>query len=739
MASDTTLRILAIEDDGNFAATLKRLLQTKLHAEVAVADTIDAAREHLSSGSFDLITLDVQLPDGDGLDFLSKIKLELDLAPVIVVTGRGDEPTAARAFEAGASGYVIKDNRLGSYLPPVMRRALEHRWTEESLRVSEIRYRRLFEAAKDGILILDAESGRITDVNPFLKDLLGYSDEEMLGGHLWDIGPFRDVAESKELFKTLQEKDYVRYEHLPLQARDGRSVDVEFVSNVYQADHRPVIQCNIRDISQRRKHEIRQTREYLTLKGIINSTDNPIFSVDDEYRYTSFNQAHSMVMMALYGVDIEVGKSILDYHPFAEDREQALENLGRALRGEKVTVESYAGSEGGRQSFFEIVHNPITDEDGQVIGVAVFAKDLTASKESEEARRQSEEMLQTIFDAVPGMLFLKNKDNMLIRANKGLFRALGVSEEEILGRPLSDIFPNQSEQYLKDDLQVIESGRPLLGIIEQLETPQGVRWLQTDKLPYVDAGGEVVGVIGFSVDISEIRKYAADLERVNQELNGYAHTVSHDLRSPLASIGMMLHLFRDLVEGPQSANVNAEIMDIVAQMSRSLERSDDLIGSLLKLAEAGQSPEQVLAIDVGQMIDGITKDLAEQIRGREITIEVDDDMGEVVADYSHIYQVFANVISNAVAHNQGMSLRIEVRYLGDDGSGGHRYLVRDNGLGIREEDLTKVFAPFYKGKSGGSGIGLATVMKIVGVYRGKIKAYNDKGACFEFTLHDVVL
>lgn len=123
----------------------------------------------------------------------------------------------------------------------------------QEIKTSELRYRRLFEAAQDGILILDAATGAITDVNPFLIRMLGYSREELVQKRLWEVGAFRDVKASQEAFATLQEVEYIRYEDLPLRAKDGRLVDVEFVSNVYWVNDEKVIQCNIRDISERKR------------------------------------------------------------------------------------------------------------------------------------------------------------------------------------------------------------------------------------------------------------------------------------------------------------------------------------------------------------------------------------------------------------------------------------------------------------------------------------------------------
>ena len=122
----------------------------------------------------------------------------------------------------------------------------------DALQESELRYRRLFETAKDGILILDAESGQITDVNPYLADMLGYTHNEMLGKALWEIGQFKDVAESQIAFRQLQNNEYIRYENLPLETEGGQKRHVEFVSNVYLVAGKRVIQCNVRDITDRK-------------------------------------------------------------------------------------------------------------------------------------------------------------------------------------------------------------------------------------------------------------------------------------------------------------------------------------------------------------------------------------------------------------------------------------------------------------------------------------------------------
>ena len=125
----------------------------------------------------------------------------------------------------------------------------------DALKTSEIKYRRLFETARDGILILDSEHGKITDANPFMTELLGYSHDDLIGKELWEIGLLQDKKASQEAFQKLEKEAYIRYEDLPLENLRGEQREVEFVSNLYRENGHTVIQCNIRDITDRKALE----------------------------------------------------------------------------------------------------------------------------------------------------------------------------------------------------------------------------------------------------------------------------------------------------------------------------------------------------------------------------------------------------------------------------------------------------------------------------------------------------
>ncbi len=253
----------------------------------------------------------------------------------------------------------------------------ERKRTEGAMIASEARYRRLFEAAKDGILILNAATGRIVDVNPYLAGLLGYPRETFIGKHLWELGFFKDIAASEAHFQELQAREYIRYDDLPLETCDGRRIDVEFVSNTYIVDGHRVMQCNIRDITERKAAKLGLSR----LGAIVESSNDAIFGTDLDEIITNWNRGAEILFG--YTAGEMVGTSITRLIP-ADRQEEEHQIRAKIKRGEPIGhVETLRRTKDGRLVDVSVTASPIKDAAGKVIGVSKILRDVTVRKKHE--------------------------------------------------------------------------------------------------------------------------------------------------------------------------------------------------------------------------------------------------------------------------------------------------------------------------------------------------------------------
>jgi len=265
---------------------------------------------------------------------------------------------------------------------------------EEKLAASEVRYRRLFESAKDGILILDAETGKIIDVNPFLVSLLGFTRKEFIGREIWDIGFFRDIAANKEKFMELQQKEYVRYENLPLETADGRKINVEFVSNVYLENKHKIIQCNVRDITERRKREDALISSEILRHALLQTIPDLIWLKDQDGRYLMCNTMFERFFGAKEA-DI-VGKTDYDFTDphtadlFCINDRKAIEAGKPSVNEEWITF-----SDDGRHAYLETIKAPMYDIQNKLIGVLGIGRDITKRKKAEDELVLAKENAET--------------------------------------------------------------------------------------------------------------------------------------------------------------------------------------------------------------------------------------------------------------------------------------------------------------------------------------------------------
>lgn len=197
----------------------------------------------------------------------------------------------------------------------------------KALRVSESRYRRLFESARDGILLLNADTGQIEDVNPYLIEMLGYTHAEFLGKKLWEVGTFTDTTESQKMFSKIKRTGYVRYDDLPLRTKADSIIAVEFISNSYDCEGTNVIQCNIRNITERKKTDerIKELAFFDQLTGLPNR-----LLLQDRLKQVMAASSRSGMFCALLFMDMDNFKNLND--TLGHDKGDAvLKQIGQRL------------------------------------------------------------------------------------------------------------------------------------------------------------------------------------------------------------------------------------------------------------------------------------------------------------------------------------------------------------------------------------------------------------------------
>ena len=339
---------------------------------------------------------------------------------------------------------------------------------DKALQESEAEFRSLVEntAAPIGITNL---RGDFTYVNKALADLTGYTVQEMVGRPFMEfLHPEDREAALKVFMKGVSASEEAREIEFRVIRRDGQILTLTSKPTRFEIDGKTVgFQAIITDITERKRVENALRQQRSMLEGIINSSDAPIFSVNKQYRYTNFNRAHASVMKAIYGQDIEIGKSLLDYMTVAEDREEAKRNLDRALAGELVVEEAYSGEETRSRLHFVVSHSPMTTRDGSIIGAAVFAKDITQRKRAEEQVAYQASLLANVNDAI----ISSDPRFILMSWNKGAEAMYGWKAEEVLGRLGAEVlrteFPGTERPKVTRELagtgefhgEVIQSGR----------------------------------------------------------------------------------------------------------------------------------------------------------------------------------------------------------------------------------------------------------------------------------------
>ncbi|MDR3665731.1 MAG: PAS domain S-box protein [Ignavibacteriaceae bacterium] len=384
---------------------------------------------------------------------------------------------------------------------------------EKAITVSELRYRRLFESAKDGIIILNADNGEIVDVNPFITNNLDYLKEDLIGKHLWEIGFLKDSIFNKDSFLELLEHGYIRYEDLPLRKKDGTSMDVEFVSNIYLVDNVKVIQCNIRDITARKRSEEALRNSETRMRTLVQTIPDLIWLKDVDGVYLSCNKMFSRFFGA--AEDDIVGKTDYDFiNSDLADSFLEYDRIAMAAGKPTINEEWVTFADDGHQAFLETIKTPMCDTRGVLIGILGIGRDITSRKLSEDSLLESEVKYRLLAESSPEAIFLIDANGFMIYLNSTAAIQFKADPSEIIGKHLNDIFPPDLAQENLAEIQNVISTKQPMSFEKEMKLPAGTVWT-ANRLTPVIKDNQVVSVLGLSSIITNQKMAELELRKIS--------------------------------------------------------------------------------------------------------------------------------------------------------------------------------------------------------------------------------
>ncbi|HKI53124.1 MAG TPA: PAS domain S-box protein [Anaerolineales bacterium] len=387
---------------------------------------------------------------------------------------------------------------------------------------SELRYRRLFEAAQDGILILDAKTGMIEDVNPYLIKILGYSREEFIKKRIWEVGAFIDIESSKEAFEALQENEYIRYEDLPLRTKGGRLIQVEFVSNVYQAGEEKVIQCNIRDITEHKQIIAALQENEKKYHDLIDQSPDGYFIIEVSGNILTVNEA--MCKALKFNEEEFLSMSIWDIIP-EKLLDQYRERLTKILKGESLqeAAEYEVYGKNGNIHYVEVLSAP-RYSGGNIIGFQGVARNISDRKRAESALLESEEKFRKLVKHLPTMVYTVaiGGTGASIYVSPQIETLFGYTSDEWLADPelwSKSLHPDDRQHVLKRTGHTDQINKPFNMEYRMFTRDGRLMWVHDQVTLVYDPKGQPIYWQGIILDVTERKQMEHDIRLRTEDLS----------------------------------------------------------------------------------------------------------------------------------------------------------------------------------------------------------------------------
>ena len=777
MTAEDPIRVLYAEDNTQDAdLTRSHFAEHAPDFAIEIVRTGQGCLDRCRDGGFDLVLLDNHLPDMDGLDMLAELSRPDDAAPVVMVTGVGDEDVVVKALRMGAADYVSKQKDYLDALPELLRGVAEdHRWKRSAgLLVADSPRRILY--VEHWPMDIELTLRHFSEHAPrFTVDVVGSCaaalarlgqapEYDLVLVDLWmpdqsgldfvreanhsrvRLPPFIMISGKGDEATALASlklgaADYVL-------KRDGYLDQLGYtIDRAIARDELDRVNEQLRvELAERVSAEEALRESEGQYRELFESASDAVLVIDlDTSRVIDANAMAS----ALYGYDHGEMLTKRSTDLSAEPEETRRRQEDARLTPGQVTVVSQRLHRKKDGTTFPVDITARTVERGQQSVLLVACRDVTERAQAAARLLESEERHRTILQTAMDGFWLVDAEGRLLEANEAYCRMSGYSAPELLALSIPD-------------LEAVEAGADTAAHIERIMA-QGEDRFETrhrrkdGSLFDVEASaqyrpGDGGRFVVFLRDITErkqteekIRRLnaeleervltrTAELEAANAELESFAYSVSHDLRAPLRALDGFSQILLDDY-GKQLDEKGRGYLDRIRAAD---QRMGTLIDALLELSRLGRGELQRERVDLSALARGVAAEFAEAEAERAVEFVVTDGL-EAEADRRLVQALFTNLLGNACKFtSEHESARVEVGVTDADGE--RAFYVRDDGAGFDMAYADKLFGAFQRlhstGEFEGLGIGLATAQRIVSRHGGRVWAEGEveKGATFWFTL-----
>jgi len=602
----------------------------------------------------------------------------------------------------------------------------------------------------NGILVVN-EHGKVIKTNAKFAEMwqipanvLATGDDKTLLDYILEqlADPVGFIAKVNELY----EKNDAESLNLIL-LKDGRTFE-RTSKPLYKSGTTKGRGWSFLDITERKNAEDALRKSEAHKYSLFQSLPDLIWLKDVNGVYLSCNKIYERIIGASEA-EI-VGKTDFDFFDREFDEIHGKFNLDAIAAGTTVSNEEwFTFADDGHQALFDVIKTPLYDFNGTLIGVLNIGHDITERKRAEESLHASKQLIEGIINAIPVRIFWKDSKGIYLGCNTIFANDAGFSDQkDIIGKDDFQMgWRDQAELYRSGDRQVMESGIPILLNEEPQTTPEGnTIILLTNKIPLKNSMGEIYGILGTSMNVTErteavkeIKLKNEELQRLNNEKDKFFSIVAHDLRSPFNSF---LGLTQIIAEDLHRLSIT-EVQSIAETMTKSATNLYRLLENLLEWAQMQQGliPFIPEVIQLNMIVDESIEMIQEsaKLKGIEINTDIPEGL-KVFADSKIIQTVIRNLVSNAIKFTpKGGKVSLLAK---DTKENRVEISIHDTGIGMNQTMIDNLFRLDVKTNRSGTdgepsaGLGLLLCKEFIEKHDGKISVESEigKGSTFIFTI-----